>query len=144
MEAARDWEMRADLGRPRLAIPTSIAVTAQRPDIIIFSHKTRKTGMIELTVPKEERIQLSSELKKLKYADLQDECRRKGYEPRLWTVEVGSKGFMAASMMNILKDFGITGRRRKRTLKQISEAATEASQVLWWKANSLAWGENSL
>ena len=53
--------------------------------------------------PCEERIAISSELKKSKYAPLQEEGKVNGWNVYVWTVEVGCKGFPAASMASFLK-----------------------------------------
>ena len=139
LHGARDWEMKVDLDR-QLSIPTDIACTNQRPDLIIYSRSSRKIAIIELTVPGEERVGVANELKKLKYTELEEECKRKGFVPRIWAVEIGSRGFPASSMSGMLKDFGLTGRGRKDALKKLSQTAVEASQVLWWKASVPEWG----
>ena len=38
-----------------------------RPDIIIVSSKSKQMGIVELTVPIEERIEISGQLKRNKY-----------------------------------------------------------------------------
>ena len=66
LSTANDWKLTVDLV-PRLKIPIEIADTRLRPDMIIVSKKTRQLGIIELTVPTEERIEVSAEGKRLKY-----------------------------------------------------------------------------
>ena len=71
LESAQDWNMRVDLDQ-RLKVPDWIVQTNLRPDIIIISEKTKQIGAIELTVPSEERVEVSGELKRAKYETLRE------------------------------------------------------------------------
>ena len=112
-----------------------------RPDMLLLSEKTRRVGIIELTVPSEEQVELSGELKKAKYEELRREGERKGWKVRLWTVEVGCRGFPAASMAAFLKDIGIGGGERSRSLKRIGEAAERCSKAIWSWSCIPGWGK---
>ena len=57
-------------------MPEEVAVTDMRPDMLLISDLTKKVGIVELTVPGEERIEVSGELKRTKYAGLQEEGRK--------------------------------------------------------------------
>ena len=138
-QGSQDWEMKADLDR-QLQIPVEIAVTNQRPDLILYSHRAKKIGVIELTIPSEERVGVSNEIKKLRYAELVEECNRKGYAARIWAVEVGSRGFPAASANIMFKDIGLSGRQRKAAMKKLADTTIECSQILWWRSNTAEWG----
>ena len=115
--------------------------TNLRPDMILVSRNTKRMGVIELTVPSEERIEVSSELKRAKYAVLQAEGKRKGWAVAVWTVEVGCRGFPASSMVSLLRDLGIEGGERRRKLKQIGEAAEKASKAIWNWSRMKEWGQ---
>ena len=54
--------------------------------------------MIELTIPWEERIIEANERKRLKYCDLQDECKLKGWKIGCNPIEVGCRGFAGQSL----------------------------------------------
>ena len=56
-----------DLGK-RLVIPVHILETQQRPGMILVSERSKQLTIIELTVPSEERIDVSSEM--MKYAPI--------------------------------------------------------------------------
>ena len=58
---ATGWKMRVDL-KQRMMFPSEIAVTNKRPDIVIWSAKTKQTVLLELTVPWEERIEETYEV----------------------------------------------------------------------------------
>ena len=54
----------------RLKIPSEITVTHLRPDMILISKDTKQLGIIELTVPIEDRIEISGEKKRNKSTHL--------------------------------------------------------------------------
>ena len=58
------WQVNDEFDN-RLTIPKEITVTNLRPDIIIYSKKTKQFGIIELTVPSEERIEVSGKKTKI-------------------------------------------------------------------------------
>ena len=136
---AQDWKMEVDLGK-RLKVPLCMGITNLRPDILLISEKEKQMGIIELTVPSEERIEISGELKKTKYETLVEMGRQKGWNIRMWAVEVGCRGFPAASMATLLKDLGYTGGQRKRLLSKIGSAAEIASHSIWKWSHIKEWG----
>ena len=139
LDGAADWQLQVDLDG-RLKVPEEVAETNLRPDMILTSRSAKRMGVIELTVPSEERIEVSSELKKTKYAGLQSEGKRKGFAVTVWAVEVGCRGFPASSMASLLKDLGVEGGERKRRLKRIGEAAEKASKSIWNWSRMKEWG----
>ena len=94
-----------------------------------------------MTVPSEERIELSSELKKMKYAPIEEAATRRGWKVRIWAVEVGCRGFAAASLSSCLKDMGFTGSKRKSILKKVGQEAEKASQKIWSWCHWKEWGK---
>ena len=76
-----------------------------------------------MTVPSEERIELSEEIKRTKYAVIQEEGKKNGWNVQVWAVEVGCRGFPAASMASFLKEICINGGERKKKLEKIGEEA---------------------
>ena len=55
LSSAPDWQMQADI-QGRATFPNDIAVTAQRPGIVLWLTSTRQVAMLELTVQSEERL----------------------------------------------------------------------------------------
>ena len=98
-------------------------------DIIILSERSKQMGIIELTVPSEERVEVSGELKRDKYETLAEAGKLNGWKVRVWAVEVGCRGFPAVSMATLLRDIGYQGKEKGKMLKQIGEAAETAEQV---------------
>ncbi len=127
---ANDWQMRVDLGK-QLRFPEVITETSLRPDIVVFSEKSKQVVMLELTVPWEERMEEASERKKGKYAELAEDCRRRGWRTRCVPIEVGSRGFAGRSLCKAYSLLGITGVWKRKAIGRASEAAEKASRWLW-------------
>ena len=139
LTAAKDWKLTVDL-ESSLKIPREICETNLRPDIIIVSRKTKHMGIVELTVPNEDRIEVSGEIKRQKYEQIAQEGRLKGWSVRIWAVEVGCRGFPAVSMSSFFKDLGYRGSDKKRAIERLSNAAEEASHSLWKASHFKEWG----
>nr|XP_022314167.1 uncharacterized protein LOC111118822 [Crassostrea virginica] len=97
-----DWKMRVDL-KQRMEFPSEIAVTNKRPDIVIWSAKTKQAVLLELTVPWEERIEEAYERKNLKYQELVKNCQENGWKIWFFAVEVGCRGFVGQSTWRALR-----------------------------------------
>ena len=87
-----DWQMKADLGK-QLRFPEHIAETTLRPDKVLFSDSLKQIVLLQLTVPWEERRDEANERKCAKWANLVDECHRRG-----WPIDVGCRGFAVQSL----------------------------------------------
>jgi hypothetical protein len=139
LDGANDWKLHVDLDR-KLKFPREVAVTNLRPDMLLVSESTKRIGLVELTVPNEERIEVSGELKKSKYTPLQEQGKVNGWNVNIWAVEVGCRGFPAASMASFLKDIGIAGGERNLQMKKIGEEAMSASRMIWNWSHFTQWG----
>ena len=132
--SAKDWELAADLPEWR-NYPPMIKRTGLKPDIVLWSETDAKIFLIELTVPYESRIDAQHQFKLAKYEDLSKQLQREGYSSRVMPVEVGARGFVAASTFTLLGQLGIKGQKRKIAIKRISEMAEKSSSWLWTKRN---------
>ena len=130
--------MRVDIGS-KLVFPQKIVTTALRPDIVLWSERSRQVVMVELTVPWEERVEEAYHMKRNKYEELRLECVSKGWKCWVFPVEVGSRGFPAQSMWNTLSKLGLVGQTRKRAIQNIAQAAERASCWLWMKREEREW-----
>ena len=130
LSTAKDWKLSVDL-KGGLRIPLGVCSTNLRPDIIIVSSKTKQMGIVELTVPMEDRIEISGELKRSKYEKIVTEGRQNGWKVRCWSVEVGCRGFPATSMSAFFKDIGYHGGQRKKVVEKVGSIAENASKSLW-------------
>mgnify|MGYP000423294984 CR=1 FL=1 len=125
IDHAGEWQIATDL--QHLVFPTEILVTAQRPDIVVWSRLLKSIILIELTVPWEENIEASHKRKLDRYKDLAAQCRNKGWRCELFAVEVGVRGFISSSVLSLLKRFGVQNKHRRKALREISLAAEAGS-----------------
>lgn len=132
LATATDWKMAADIGG-RMAFPQEVAVTQSRPDIVLWSPQTRQVVMVELTVPWEERVEESHELKRQKYQPLVEECQDNQWRAWCLPVEVGCRGFAAQSLWRAFRLLGITGTARKKTIGDVCREAESASRWVWMR-----------
>ena len=110
--------------------------------MMLISHQTKQVSFIELTVPSEDRIEVSGEIKKAKYEAIAVEGRQKGWRVRIWAVEVGCRGFPATSMASFIKEIGYRGKDGKRALEEIGQTAETASHSIWKWSQIKNWGNN--
>ena len=139
LTAAKDWKVTVDVDKS-LKIPVDICNTSLRPDITVVSRKTKQIAIVELTVPNEDRIEVSGELKRLKYEQIAQEGRKNGWRVRIWAVEIGCRGFPAVSMSTFLKYIGYRGGMKKKVIEKMSKVAEEASHSLWKASHYKSWG----
>ena len=123
-----------------IKVPEEVAITNLRPDILLISQRTKQLGIIELTVPSEDRIEVSGEIKKLKYETIAQEGRSKGWRIRIWSLEVGCRGFPAVSVSTFFKDIGYPGGKRRRVIENIGKSAELASNIIWKSSFYKKWG----
>ena len=84
-------------------------------------------GIIELTVPIEDRIEVSGEIKKEKYQSIVNGGKQNGWRVTCWAVEIGCRGYPALSLSNCLKNLGFLGKERKNVIEKLSRTTEEAS-----------------
>ena len=132
LTTARDWQLLVDLER-QLKFPSHIAVTTLRPDIVIVSESTKQAVLLELTVPWEDRLEEAFERKLSKYAGLISDCQQAGWRARCLPVEVGCRGFAARSLARAFSILGIEGERKRKAIRNTTDAAERASRWLWLK-----------
>ena len=142
LDGSTDWHMQVDLDK-KLRVPAEVAPTDLRPDLILVSNSTKRMGVMELTVPNEDRVEVANEMKRRKYATLQVEGKKRGWSVEVWAVEVGCRGFPAGSMAKFLKDLGIAGQKKRSIMRKVGEAAERASRWLWRCSSRLEWGGKS-
>ncbi|KAL1247042.1 hypothetical protein QQF64_034477 [Cirrhinus molitorella] len=132
LQQASDWELRVDLKR-KLVFPQDVAVTSLRPDMVLLSRSTKTIIVAKLTVPWEERLVTSHQLKKAKYQDLVDEAVVKGWHATSYPIEVGCHGFPARSVCYFLQRVGLESKQLKKATRDIAAVAESSSRWLWLK-----------
>ena len=129
--------MRVDL-KKKLVFP-DVVQTNLRPDIVMWAPSSKKIILIELTVPWEDSCEEAFERKSSKYAELVEECKRRGWSAWLFPVEIGARGFPAQSAWRLFQKLGILGAKRKAVIKHLGAAAERASCWLWFRRDEPSW-----
>ena len=130
LESGSDWRTVSDL-RSQLVFPTDIALTSQRPDLIVWSVAQRKVFLIELTVPFEENFDWAHQRKLEKYEDLREQCIRNGWTTTVFPLEVGCRGFIATSAYAFLSNLGLSPSEKRKYIEEVQNKALSASAWIW-------------
>jgi len=69
LKGAQDWQILVALCEG-LHFPSHIAITNERPDIVIWSDSCRRVHLVELTVPWEGNFMFANERKRTQYEPL--------------------------------------------------------------------------
>ena len=136
LHSANDWTLLLDIDG-QLSSPPEIVFTNLRPDIVIWSQRSKTVIIGELTVPWEDNFDIANEFKQLKYTDLIEECVLRGWKVYSFHFEVGSRGYISKMCTIFLSKIGIGTRQRKSVLHKISQTATKASAWIWKKYQML-------
>lgn len=139
LETASDWRIMVDLPGLTYTFPAHIAVTAERPDLIMWSEALKLIVLVELTVPSERNVQNAHKKKTEKYGKaggLCDEIRARGWRVELMCVEVGTLGFVADATRAMMKRLGIW---TKDLHFLLSQTALRCSYVIFVQRNTLSW-----
>ena len=98
--------------------------------------------MIELTVPREDRVEVSSARKTFHYEDIRQDSGRNGWRTTILAVEVGCRGFAERTLWNLMKSMGFQGREKKTAIRKIEDIAEKASTMIWKWSHYRAWGRD--
>ena len=80
------------------------------------------------------------ERKKLRYVELGAEAEQRGWKVRICPVEAGCRGFVAKSVVSLLRELGVSGQRVRKIVKEMSDEAVRASQWIWIRRSNSSWG----
>ena len=126
----------ANLPDTNYTFPTHIALTTERPDIVLWNDKTRSVILIELTIPFEDNFSDAAQRKANRYHDLLQLCSTNKYKAQLYTVQVGSRGVIDLPSISCIKT--ICKPRQNswyNLLVSLSRAAIAGSFVIWCSRN---------
>ena len=87
---AFSWKVTADLDND-FVFPANVALTQDRPDIVLVAESLRRVVLVELTVPCEENFEHHK--KQEKYIPIEAQARTNGWGVDIFAVEVGARGF---------------------------------------------------
>ena len=139
LDQAKDWTILADVGSVQLIFPPFIFPTSERPDIVLFSVKTKNVILIENTSGCEENQPDNHVFKIDKYSDLVDSIRGNGWKCHFFAIEVGARGFNSTSVPYCLKSLGFPPKSVKKMLSNLSQAALKASYCIWLARDNKEW-----
>ena len=134
-----DWKIGMDTRQKQYHVPPEIASTELRPDICIHSIKAKKVCFIELTSPAEENINAWKNKKRVKYTELVEEARKTGYKAACRTIEVGCRGFVSQSSMNVFSMLGFRGKDLTSVRRDLSRIAIRCSHFIWLNRDNKEW-----
>ena len=125
----------SDLGS--YVFPQHIVATDLRPDIVWWDDSLKKIRLIELTVCFESSFQHAAERKAIKYEEVAARARTSGYNGRVITLEVGSRGIIGEGGFSKLKaEFNLTTQELSNLLISISRTAIVESYKMWCRRNT--------
>ena len=139
LETACDWRVTVDLPGLQYKFPLHVAITEERPDLVLWSESLKLIILVELTVPAERNVRSANAKKKYKYGQpggLCDEIRARGWQVELLCVEVGVIGFIADTTRTALKRLGVWSKAVETLL---SETALRCSYVIFVQHKSPVW-----
>ncbi|KAK0141753.1 hypothetical protein N1851_020577 [Merluccius polli] len=74
LSTAQDWELKLDVWK-QLKLTENVAATTSRPDMVLLSEASKQVILLELAIPWEDRIEEANQKKRVKYAELVEQCR---------------------------------------------------------------------
>ena len=101
-----------------MLFPEAICISAQRPDIVIYSLKLRKVISIELTCPAEENIEEKHSEEISCYKGLLKDCINAGWKAHLFAIEADAHGNSACSLKSCLPRLGFIQRKVRDIIKK--------------------------
>jgi hypothetical protein len=135
-----DWKILADLKDRPYLFPVHICVTNLRPDLVMYSTKSKKVLIFELTCPLEENILKSRQYKRSKYTPLKHQIKDNGWNCTLITIEIGARGFVANPIKGILLKLGFLPKESKTIIKNISRVVARCSFAIYKCHKIRNWG----
>ena len=110
-----------------------------RDDLVIWSSSTKVVILIELTCPAEEGIQNATNRKMRRYTNIQLLIRGNNWTPHLFTIEVGARGFVAKSTIQMLRSLGLSNSTISKCTKDLSVIAAKCSYAIYVARNCVHW-----
>jgi len=143
LEFANDWKLLVDYDHKKITFPPIIVASAQRPDVVLWSSRSRTVILLELTCPAEEGITAAQIRKESRYHELINEINEtKTWKAHLLTVEVGARGLVASTTYRVFRVLGLTAPQAKSLVKALSEIVVRCSYAIYLAHNSPVWPHN--
>jgi hypothetical protein len=139
LSAANDWQLLIDFDCNQILFPPTIVATSQRPDVVLWSARTKTVIMVELTCPAEENFLNAHTRKMDRYTILQEQIRDAKWTPVLRTVEAGARGFVSNRFQKIFRELGFSSSEATRACKDISSVTARCSYGIWLMRKTENW-----
>ena len=144
LDGAIDWKTCWDLNyinglKRRNSFPVEIAACTQMPDGILWSLRLRRIVLVELTVPWEENMHDANLRKRIRYENLSKMLTDLSWDVHLFSIEVGSRGYVGTSTNILLSKLGISSVDRKALRSKISNISLHCSYVIWLNRACAIW-----
>ena len=141
LHLASDWTAIVDLSSEYI-FPVKIALTQDRPDIVVFSEVLRRVILIELTVPCEENFEYWHHEKLRKYVPIEMQARVNGWGVDIFAVEVGARGYCANSTLYALRTLGFSAKISREVGKRLADIAMKASFAIYLSRETRVWDKS--
>ena len=85
-------------------IPPDVAMTAQKPDLVIINRKSKEVKLVELTVPWDTKSNMTAALQRKteRYENLATEIKGNGFRCSNIPLEIGTRGVVNARNRAVL------------------------------------------
>ena len=143
LRCVSDWQFLFDVDGGYNVFPIEIPASAQRPDIVIYSLSLRKVLLIELTVLLEDRVAAAHTIKTTRYASLLSACESNDFGVFHFPVEVGSRVFVARSLLDCLRQLGFPPALRRKVRNECSRVALRSSYIIYLRRAIDLWRDMS-
>jgi len=138
--AATDWRIIWDEDLFPVEFPQNICGTPQRPDIVVWSETSKEVILIELTVGDESNFSDQVVRKEARYnRELMPGIVASGWKARLFTIEIGCRGFWHHTVPALFNYFGLARRMKKQALEEAASVALRCSYTIWLARNNRKW-----
>ena len=137
------WALVADLESGFL-FPGHVALSALRPDIVIYSNTLKRVILIEFTCPCKENMESWHSTKVAKYSCLVNTITSNGWCADLFAIEVGARGYCSRTVTSCSKRLGFSNKLAFSTAKKVGQTSTKSSFCIWLARNSREWPEDLL
>ena len=122
-----------------VTIPPDVAMTAQKPDLVIINQNAKEVKLVELTVPWDTSTNMAAALKRKteRYEDLAAEINGNGYKCFNIPLEIGTRGVVnsrnKAVLTQLCHAMKVTKRRKKKMSTPKIFTISHRLEVTDWK-----------
>ena len=139
-------EVYADLEGHRVngvTIPPDVAMTSQKPDLVIINRKLKEVKLVELTVPRDTAANMKAALKRKteRYEELATTIQGNGFKCLNIPLEIGTRGVVNSRNRSVLTQLchRLKVNKVSSVVKNCSKLALLGSYTLWNARYSNDW-----